>query len=168
MFSEFFIIVFIRYLRLFWQEFYPSTDEPQEEEEEEEEVKWSEISKKLAWKNQLEVFECYNRTKSYEEVQKKASAWFRITYEPWMKYIKQNRKNKKKNQNRVMNSQPAEQQQRFKGLFSFAWLVYPVLLEIFKEKEKDTNNNTESKKKKKKKKKNKTKDSSVSTDNNKE
>jgi hypothetical protein len=162
-FSKFFIIFFIRYLRLFWQEFYQSTDEPEEEEED---VKWSEISKKLTWKNQLEIFEYHNQTKSYEEVQKKASAWFRITYEPWMKYVKKNRKNKKKNKNRLINNQQAEQQERFKGLFSFAWLVYPVLLEIFKEKEKDANNNTESKKKKKKKKKNKTKDSPVSSNNN--
>jgi hypothetical protein len=51
-------------------------------------------------------------------------------------------------------NQPQQQQhQRFKGLFSFAWLVYPVLLRIFEEREDDSNNNTGPRKKKKKNKK---------------
>ena len=129
-----FICISIRYLRLFWQQFYQPTDESEEET-----TKWSEISKKLTWKNQLDIFEYYKRGNLYDEVKKKASAWFQITYEPWITYVKKNRKNK-----------PENQQERFKGLFSFAWLVYPVLLEIFDEKRNDPMNNTKSKKKKKK------------------
>ncbi len=145
---KFFLSVFFRYLRLFWQEFYQSSDE--------EEVKWSEISKKLTWKNQLDVFEYDNRTASFEEVKKKASAWFRITYEPWMIYIKKNQKNKNKNRNIPPNNQREQQHEQFKGLFSFAWVVYPVLLDIFSENQ--PMNNTKSNRRKQKKRKNKNKD----------
>ncbi len=130
-------------------------------------MKWTDISKKLTWKNQLDTFEFHNQTTSFEEIKKKASAWFRITYEPWMIYVKKNRKNK--NKNMPTNNQQVEEQQQFKGLFSFAWLAYPVLLKIFNEKENDSKNNTESKKKKKKnKKKDKKKDSSIPLNNHKE
>jgi len=74
-----------------------------------------------------------------------------------MLYVKKYRKDKK-NKHMNMNNQQTEQQQYFKGLFSFAWIVYPVLLKIFDEKNEDLENMKESnKKKKKKKKKNKKK-----------
>jgi hypothetical protein len=146
---KFFLSMFFRYLRLFWQEFYQSEDE-------EEEVKWSEISKELTWKKQIRVLEFHNLTASFEEVKKKASAWFRVTYEPWMIYIKKYQKNKNKTRNIPPNNQQEEEHEQFKGLFSFAWVVYPVLLDIFSENE--PMNNTETKKKKKKKRRNKNKD----------
>ncbi len=85
-------------------------------------------------------------------MKKKASAWFKTTYEPWMIHIKKNRKNPKKNRNMVTTDEREEKQvhQRYNGLFSFAWVIYPVLLRIFQEKEDDPKNNTQSKKKKKK------------------
>jgi hypothetical protein len=89
----------------------------------------------------VDIFEFYKKTKLYDEVKEKASAWFRISYEPWITYVKKIRKNK-----------PENQHERFKGLFSFAWLVYPILFEIFDEKKNDPKNNTESKKKRRKKK----------------
>ena len=64
-----------RYLALFWQEFYQSTAESEEET-----VEWSKISKKITWKNQLDVFEYQPSSSSSEEVKQKASAWFRVTY----------------------------------------------------------------------------------------
>jgi hypothetical protein len=40
--------------------------------------------------------------------------------------------------------------QRYNGLFSFAWVIYPVLLRIFQEKEDHSKDNTQSKKNKRK------------------
>ncbi len=138
-----------RYLRDFWEEFYQPVDEQQKDT-----VKWSEISKELTWRNQFELFECRNNeSTSCEEVKKKASAWFHVTYDPWIKYMKKNKKNTTNNRNAHGNNYESEKQQRFKDLFSFAWLIYPVLLKIFDEKENNPNNDTELKKKKKKKKK---------------
>ncbi len=101
----------------------------------------------------MDIFEFYKKTKLNDEVKEKASAWFRITYEPWIAYVKKIRKNKQENQ-----------QERFKGLFSFAWLVYPVLLEIFDEKRNDSKDNTEPKKRRRKKK-NKGKDLPILSNN---
>lgn len=86
-----------------------------------------------------------------DEIQKKASAWFRVTYEPWMTYLKKKRKNQKKNS--MADGERTDD--RYNGFFSFAWLVYPVLLKIFQEKQ-DTFIIIDdgSKKKKKRKKKN--------------
>jgi hypothetical protein len=106
----------------------------------------------LTWKNQLDLFEFHNQPASFGEVKKKASAWFRITYERWMIYIRKSQKNKNKNR----NNQQEEQHEQFKGLFSFAWVVYPVLLDIFNENE--PMNNTESTRRKQKKRKHNNKD----------
>lgn len=164
-------MITIRYLHIFWEQFYQpisdeSTDKPQEET-----TKWSEISKKLTWKNQLDVFEFHDQTALYDEVKKKASAWFHVTYDPWMKHMKKNSRNTIANRNMHANNQQTEQHQQSKELFSFAWLVYPVLLKIFDEKENDSKNDTEltekkKKKKKKNKKKNKKKDPSIPSNNN--
>ena len=77
-------------MRLFWQPFYQSTGESEEES-----IEWSEISKKLTWKNQVDIFEYYKQGSLYEEIKKKASAWFRIAYEPWIIYMKKSRKAKR-------------------------------------------------------------------------
>jgi pterin-4a-carbinolamine dehydratase len=165
---NFCFLITIRYLRIFWEQFYQSTTDESENEAQEETTKWSEISKKLTWKNQLERLEYHDRMKFYEEVKQKASAWFHVTYEPWIKYTKRNCSKTKRSRDRFTNNQQAEQQpKQFKGLFSFAWIVYPVLLEIVSEKQGDLENNTESKnKKKKKKKKNKNKDVILPNNNN--
>jgi hypothetical protein len=129
-------------LRVFWEQFYQIVDD----ESKEETSKWSLASKNLKWDNQFTLFEFHNKIESdMKEVKKKASAWFRVTYNPWIAYIRQN--NKTKNQR-----QSEAQQWQFRELFSFAWLVYPVLLNIFEEKQKDAMSNKESKKRKKKKK----------------
>ncbi|CAF3656841.1 unnamed protein product [Rotaria sordida] len=122
-----------KYLRLFWEEFYPLTDESQEEK-----TKWSEISKKLTWKNQLDVFEYYNQIASLDEAKKKASAWFHITYQPWIIHIKKYQKNKNKKQKPFPNNQQTEQPTQFKGLFSFAW---KQILFYGKEQKKSRNSN---------------------------
>ncbi len=162
--SEFLII--IRYLRIFWEQFYQprnseSTDEPQEET-----TKWSEISKKLTWKNQFDVLEDHDQITSFDEVKKKASAWFHVTYDPWIKYMKKNGRSSMKNRHMSTIDHRTEKEQRFKGLFSFAWLIYPVLLKIVNQKEDDSMNDAESKKKRKKKKNNRKKNSSVPPHNN--
>jgi hypothetical protein len=110
------------------------------------------ISKKLTWRNQLEVFEIDGPATSYEEVKKKASAWFKTTYEPWMIHIEKYQKTLKKNRYMLRTNEREEKQvhQRYNGLFSFAWVIYPVLLRIFQEKEDDSKNNTQSKKNKRK------------------
>lgn len=83
----------------------------------------------------------HHTTPPYEEIDKKASAWFRVTYEPWMGYMK-------RKQTKAGSTHEHEgTQDRYRGLFSFAWLVYPVLLKIFQERE-DTLNNDRSLKRK--------------------
>ncbi|CAF4753912.1 unnamed protein product [Rotaria sp. Silwood1] len=150
-----------KYLRLFWEEFYQLTDESQEET-----AKWSDISKKLTWKNQLDLYQFHNEMILPDELKKKASAWFHITYDPWIIHINKYQKNKKKKQNKFPNDQQTEQPTRFQGLFSFAWLIYPVLLKIFDENQKNASETTVSNtKRKNKKKKNKRKHVHASSDN---
>ena len=144
------MMMLFRYLHLFWQEFYQSTNESDDDEP----LDWSKISRKLNWRNQLEMLELHLRTPPYEEIQKKASAWFHVTYKPWTTYLDKKRKNQKKKAAKMM---PDED--RYKNFFSFAWLVYPILLKIAQEKE-DTliliEDNSKKKQRKKKKKKNST------------
>ncbi|CAF1202197.1 unnamed protein product [Rotaria sordida] len=104
-----------KYLTLFWKEFYQVTDESDEEK-----VSWSEISKKLSWKNQVDIYEYYNQMTLSDAVKQKASAWFHTTYEPWIKRIETYRKIKNKKQNKSMDNQRTKQFTRFNGLFSFA------------------------------------------------
>ncbi|CAF3958164.1 unnamed protein product [Rotaria sp. Silwood1] len=117
-----------KYLTLFWKEFYQVTDESDEEK-----VSWSEISKKLSWKNQVDIYEYYNRMTLSDAVKQKASAWFHTTYESWIKRIETYRKINNKKRNKSMDNQRTKQFARFNELFSFAWLVYPVLLNIYTE-----------------------------------
>jgi hypothetical protein len=146
-FEKFLFLMIISYLRIFWEQFYKPTSDESTDETQEESTEGSEILKKLTWKNQLERLEYHDRMMFYDEVKKKASAWFHVTYEPWIIYMKKNNRNKMKNRGNFTNNQQAEQQ-RFRGLFSFAWIVYPVLLAIFTEKkEQDSMNSTKSKKK---------------------
>jgi hypothetical protein len=71
-----------------------------------------------------------------------------------MMHIKNKRKISKKNRNKHTTNQREEIQiqQQYTGLFSFAWLVYPVLLNIFQEREYEYSNSSKKSKKKKKKK----------------
>lgn len=111
---------------------------------------WSKISKELTWKRQLELLKHHDRESHLEEVKKKASAWFRVTYEPWMTYLK--KKQKKSSQTRQpIRPEGEPRQEQYKGFFSFAWLAYPVLLKILAEKEDILNKLNQNLKKKKNK-----------------
>ncbi|UJR11158.1 hypothetical protein I4U23_015339 [Adineta vaga] len=98
-----------RYIQEFWEEFYlvPSSIE---EHQEENNRLWREVGPKLTWQNQLEQADFHK--KHTIQVEQKASAWFYITY-------KKRRKHKKS----VTN-----QREQF---YSFAWLIYPVLFNIY-------------------------------------
>ncbi|CAF1284475.1 unnamed protein product [Rotaria magnacalcarata] len=146
-----------KHLHLFWEEFYQVTDESQDEQ-----VKWSEASKKLTWKSQIDTLEFYEKLSVMEEAKKKASAWFHATYEPWIIKINKYRKSQKKKPSLFTNNQQTEEPKRFDDLLSFAWIVYPVLMKIYEE----TQNNAESNSKRKKKKKNKEKDIPIVPKNN--
>lgn len=124
-----------RYLHLFWKEFYESeyseatngdpNEVAEEEEEQSETFRWSAVSKKLTWKNQYELFAFSNRQELCgEKVKQKASAWFGVTYIPWARHIWEAGNN---TVTRV-----------YTELFSFAWLVYPVLLDIYRENHPDS------------------------------
>lgn len=125
-----------RYLHIFWREFYESeyseaTDgvpnEGEDEEEQSETSRWSAVSKKLTWKNQYDSFGYTGRQGACgEKVKQKASAWFRITYEPWTRYVRQ------------MDRDNNAHIRKYPEFFSFAWLVYPVLLDIYQEKHPDS------------------------------
>ena len=87
---------------------------------------WSDVTKKLTWQNQLTLFEFYigyEITKN-NEIMKKASAWFRVTY----KWLIGEKRSKKKSQRKRRRPEENNNQQRF---LSFAWIVYPVLMEIY-------------------------------------
>ncbi|CAF1676730.1 unnamed protein product [Rotaria magnacalcarata] len=148
-----------KYLHLFWEEFYQVTDESQDEQ-----VKWSEVSKQLTWKGQIDVLTFNDKESVLEEAKKKASAWFRVTYQTWIIQINKYRKSQKNKPNTLTNNQQTEEPKDFKELFSFAWIVYPVLLEIYDE----TRSNAESnpKRKRQTKKKNNRKDISAVPKNN--
>lgn len=123
-----FSCMFIRYLRLFWEQFYVTKDESSHEGEGK---KWSDRLKQLTWKNQLDKFEFEGEQGLVEEVKKKASAWFRVTYEPWIFQINKYKKKQGKNLKQITNQQQKEDSNDFKPpLFSFAWIVYPVLLDM--------------------------------------
>jgi hypothetical protein len=133
-------------LRIFYEEVYHHANDEQQLIEI---VPWSDVSKKLTWKNQLDWFTFYNKIEITDdsEVAKKASAWFRVTYKWLNKQTKQSEKKKKKRnrkrKNRMANNQQQNQkpqaQYKFQPLFSFAWIVYPVLMKIYDEKQKLNN-----------------------------
>lgn len=89
-----------------------------------------------------------------DEIKKKASAWFHITYEPWRTYVRKNRELNKNKPKRASNHEKEKQLEGFKELFSFAWIVYPVLFEIFDINNRDSTIANQSKKKKQKNKRN--------------
>jgi hypothetical protein len=127
-------------LHIFYKEVYHHANDEQELIET---VPWSDVSKKLTWKNQLDWFTCYTGIKitNGSEIAKKASAWFRVTYERLNNQTKQSRKkrNRKRN-NRMENNQQQNQEvqdpYKVRRLYSFAWIVYPVLMKIYDDKQK--------------------------------
>ena len=119
-----------RYLHIFWREFYEqecsgaTVRDPNEAEEDEESdaSKWSAVSKKLTWNNQYDLLAFNDRQEACgEKVKKKASAWFRTTYEPRIRHIHE------------MDQDNKSYRRECPEFFSFAWLVYPVLLYIYQE-----------------------------------
>lgn len=106
---------FDRYLHIFYEKVYRDANDRQELIQT---LSWSDAAKKLTWKNQLDWFHSHIRTKitNGSKIAKKASAWFRVTYE-WL------------NQNRE-----TQDQYTVPPLLSYAWIVYPVLMKIYDEK----------------------------------
>lgn len=96
----------VRYIRLFWRKFYQL---PQENEESDPLV-WQKAAKQLTWHNQLELAGFYQ--KHCDGIEHKASAWFYVTYK-----------------DELNNHQPTTNQND--RLYSFPWLVYPILLHIY-------------------------------------
>ncbi|CAM2712695.1 unnamed protein product [Rotaria socialis] len=135
-----------KYLHLFWEEFYQVANESQDEQ-----VKWSEVSKKLTWKGQIDLLKFNDKESELEEAKKKASAWFRATYQTWIIKINKYRKSQKNKPNTLANNQQTEEPKGFKELFSFAWIVYPVLLEIYDETQSNAESNPKRKRQMKKK-----------------
>ena len=81
---------------------------------------------------------------------KKASAWFRVTYQCLSDQIKKKKKKRRnrRRKNRIENNQQQRQQQQnqksqnrnnLQLLFSFAWIVYPILMKIYDEKQNSDN-----------------------------
>ncbi|CAF4632361.1 unnamed protein product, partial [Rotaria socialis] len=135
-----------KYLHLFWEEFYQVANESQDEQ-----VKWSEVSKKLTWKGQIDLLKFNDKESELEEAKKKASAWFRATYQTWIIKINKYRKSQKNKPNTLANNQQTEEPKGFKELFSFAWIAYPVLLEIYDETQSNAESNPKRKRQMKKK-----------------
>lgn len=134
---------FIRYLRNFYEEIYHQANEKGELRHP---IAWTEASKELKWQNQLNWYSFLNKdeTTNTSEIMKKASAWFRVTY----KWISNKLEAKKKGRNRKRKNRMTDQQQQNQELknrkksqpfCSFAWIVYPVLLEIYDEKQNSDN-----------------------------
>lgn len=99
---------------------------------------WPEASKKLTWRKQIDWFEFYTNSEFTIETEmaKKASAWFRVTYQWLYSQLKQNQNKKiKREQTATGNEQMQQQNQsRSQRFLSFAWIVYPILLKIHNEK----------------------------------
>ena len=91
-------------------------------EETEEKISWPEIAKKLTWRNQFDRLAFHGRKDTCEErVKQKASAWFRVTYEPFQRYLRQ-----KRSKTNGDESTPP----RFSEERSLGWEVDPVLIEV--------------------------------------
>ncbi|CAF1156330.1 unnamed protein product [Rotaria sordida] len=103
-----------KYIQLFWQEFYQLC---MKNEDIEPQI-WQEITQKLSWHNQLVLADFYETHSIY--VEQKASAWFYVTY-----------KEELNNDGNMTNQQ--------NRLYSFAWLVYPVLFHIYDHHHNDDN-----------------------------
>jgi hypothetical protein len=127
-----FIIYFDRYLRSFYEEIYHREMDKQELMEEK---SWSEASKKLTWHNQFHWFSFHSKNEITinSEIAKKASAWFCVTYKWLVNQTKMKRNTKRMNRD---NNNHTTIQQKYHGLLSFAWIVYPILMKIFDEKTK--------------------------------
>ncbi|CAF3858814.1 unnamed protein product, partial [Rotaria magnacalcarata] len=95
-----------KYIQIFWQEFYQLSKEDENIEPD----FWKKVSRQLSWHNQLVLADYYEKHSIY--VEQKASAWFYVTY--------------KEELNNHGNM--TDQQGR---LYSFAWLIYPVLFHIY-------------------------------------
>jgi hypothetical protein len=101
-----FVLHYVRYIQMFWQDFYQSP----KENEELDLLVWQKAATQLTWHNQLDLADFYD--KHFNHVECKASAWFYVTYEE-----------------ELHNNEIVVQQSD--RLYSFAWLVYPVLLHIY-------------------------------------
>ncbi|UJR07128.1 hypothetical protein I4U23_011416 [Adineta vaga] len=115
-----------KYLHIFYEELYQHAfDKGQLNED----FQWSDVFKKLNWKNQFNLFEYYNKDQitNENEIMKKASAWFYVTYKWFIDQIESSKKSKKRHRKR---QKPNENNQQ-PSFFSFAWIVYPVIMEIY-------------------------------------
>ena len=140
--------LFTRYLHIFWEPFFQSEELNDNDGATGATSRWSTASKKLSWNTQMQLLENDNELRACEEeIKKKASAWFRVTYEPWMIHL---RRHSRMNTRSAAGSDPPNQQRQ---LFSFAWLVYPVLFSIFQGRTISTKNRRRSKKKRNRRKK---------------
>ncbi len=128
-------------MRIFYEDIYQHANDNGQLTEK---FQWSDVLKKLIWKNQLTLFSFYNRedVRNDSEIMKKASAWFQVTYQ-WLNNQTKPTKNSTKRRNPMTDNQQQnpEQQYRYKyqPLFSFAWIVYPVLMKIYDNKPKSSN-----------------------------
>jgi hypothetical protein len=95
-----------RYIQLFWQEFYQLSTENEDIDPH----IWQKVAQKLSWHNQLVLADFHEKYSI--NVEQKASAWFHITYKEEL-YNDRNMTNQRDR------------------LYSFAWLVYPVLFHIY-------------------------------------
>ena len=103
---------YLRYIELFWHEFYlPSISvEAAVDEQESSASLWKTVSSKLTSHNQLDHADFYQ--KNTIQVEQKGSAWFYVTYQE-----------QRKKKRTAVNKR--------KEVFSFAWLIYPVLFHIY-------------------------------------
>lgn len=151
--KDFLLFLISRYLQLFWREFYEGEEN---EEETTDKVKWSKIVKELKWYNQVSIMEFFQRNELYgDRIKQKASAWFMAAYQPFMIYLKRNCQ-------RIHNPHP-QSLPKYNDFLSFGWLVYPILLQIYKEK-KPGSQKENRKNKRRNKKKNKAKTTKTTTD----
>ncbi len=100
-------------------------------------VNWVDISKKLTWKRQLDWFTFYHKIEitNDSEIAKKASAWFRVTYQWLYNQLKQNENKKIKRDRTTTDNERIQQQNQLRSqrFLSFAWIVYPILMKIYDE-----------------------------------
>lgn len=103
---------------------------------------WSEVSKNLTWKKQIYWFEFHTNSEftTETEIAKKASSWFRVTYQWLYNQLKQNENKKIKRDRTTTDNERIQQQNQLRSqcFLSFAWIVYPILMKIYDEKTTNT------------------------------
>ncbi|CAF4083207.1 unnamed protein product [Adineta steineri] len=123
-----------KYLRIFYEEIYNHAHDADQLLET---VQWADVSKKLTWKSQFDLFlfnsKCDITIDS--EIMKKASAWFRVTYKSFYDQMKEKKTSRKRKKSRMANNREQNSNQhyqnKFDRLLSFAWIVYPILMKIY-------------------------------------